>query len=197
MSPDQPALPSSGPPTAVAPLIERILQAHAGTPGALLPVLHAIQDRLGHVPADAVGPVARALHLSRAEVHGVLTYYHHFRTAPPARHVLQVCRAESCRACGSDEIHAHATGLVAARQGRWALETVYCLGMCAASPAVQIDDRIHARVTPQSLDALIAMHEGAVHGQTQPPVLRTALRPGAPAPEGDVNSGACPAGASR
>ncbi|MFO1340442.1 MAG: formate dehydrogenase subunit gamma [Burkholderiaceae bacterium] len=131
-----------------------------GQAGPLLPLLHAVQDALGHVPDDAVPMIARELALSRAEVHGVLTYYHHFRRAPAGRHVVQVCRAEACQACGADELLAQAERIFGCRvhetraDGAVTLEPVYCLGLCASSPALSIDDRLHARVTPERLQSL-------------------------------------------
>lgn len=143
-------------------VVAGILAEFGGQPGALLPVLHAVQDRLGHVAPDVVPAIARALNLSRAEVHGVVTYYAHFRTRPPGRHVVQVCAAEACQACGADALLAQAERLLGCRShetradGAVTLEPVYCLGLCASSPALQIDDRPHARVTPQRLAALVA-----------------------------------------
>ncbi len=134
--------------------------------GALLPLLHAIQERLGHVPPAAVPLLAEHLNLSRAEVHGVISYYHFFRSTPPGRHVVQVCRAEACQSRGADALLAHAEQVLrcAAHEtradGAVTLEPVYCLGLCASSPAVQIGDQMHARVTPQRLDQLIAKLEG-------------------------------------
>jgi len=119
--------------------------------GALMPVLHGIQDRLGFVPPESVREIAEALNLSRAEVHGVLTYYHHFRGAPAAGPVLQVCRAESCQAMGGEALWQHAQ-----QAGGCALEPVYCLGLCAMSPAVMLDGRPHARMTADKLDRLLA-----------------------------------------
>jgi formate dehydrogenase subunit gamma len=121
-----------------------------------------VQDELGHVPAQAVQAIAQALNLSRAEVHGVVTYYHYFRSSKPGRHVVQVCRAEACQACGGEELLARAEALLACKShetradGAVTLEPVYCLGLCASSPAAQIDDRMHGRVTPQKLQKLIA-----------------------------------------
>lgn len=136
--------------------VQRVLGDHAGTPGALLPILHGVQDALGHVPPGAVPVIARALNLSRAEVHGVVTYYHHFRTEPPARHVLQVCRAEACQSMGGAALLAHAQACVQGKgEGEWAVEPVFCLGLCASSPAVMLDERLHARMTPERLDALV------------------------------------------
>jgi formate dehydrogenase subunit gamma len=137
--------------------VRTILAAHAGMPGALLPVLHAVQDALGCIPPDAVGEIALGLNLSRAEVHGVITYYPHFRQQPAGRQVVQVCQAESCKAMGADALMAHAAqvlgcGVHATRaDGAVSLEPVYCLGLCASSPAIIVGDRLHARVTPQRL----------------------------------------------
>lgn len=144
-----------------------VLADHPPAPGALLPLLHALQDRAGHVPPEAVPAIAEHLNLSRAEVHGVLTYYHHFRTEPAGRHVLQLCRAEACRAMGSEQLWQQACSRLGLPAGGTradaaaTLEAVYCLGLCASSPAAQLDDRLHARLTPQRLDALLAPLLGA------------------------------------
>jgi formate dehydrogenase subunit gamma len=128
----------------------------------LLPALHAIQDKLGFVPDDAVPAIAAAFNLSRAEVHGVITFYHYFRTTPPARHVVQICRAESCQSMGGDALLAHAEAALGCAlhahtaDGQFALEPVYCLGQCAVSPAIMVNDAVHARVTPLRFDSLIA-----------------------------------------
>ena len=136
--------------------VTRVLEAHAEVPGALLPILHAVQDELGYVPSAAVPVIGKALNLSRAEVHGVVTYYHHFRTEAPARHVLQVCRAEACQSMGGEALLAHAHECVKGKaDGEWAVEPVFCLGLCASSPAVMVDDKLHARVTARRLDALV------------------------------------------
>lgn len=144
--------------SAVAAAIER----HRGRPGALLPVLHAVQQRLGYVPPQAVAPIARALNLSRAEVHGVLTFYHHFRRHPPGRHVLSICQAEACQSMGAAALTAHAQQRLGCKlhettaDGSFTLEPVYCLGLCALSPAAALDDEVHARLTPAKLDRLLA-----------------------------------------
>ena len=146
----------------VATAVKAALASHRDQPGALLPLLHAVQDALGYVPSEAVPMIARALDLSRAEVHGVISYYHFFRSEPPGRQVVQVCRAEACQACGAEELLAHAERVLGcARHGTRAdgavtLEPVYCLGLCAASPAVQIGAKLHARVTPERLEQLLA-----------------------------------------
>lgn len=136
-----------------AATVHAIAEAHRDQPGGLLPALHAVQDALGHVPDAAVPVLAAAFQRSRAEVHGVLTYYHHFRRTPPGRHVVQVCRAEACRACGGEAVWAEAQRLLGPDV---TLEPAYCLGLCAVSPALQVDDRLHARVTPERLPALLA-----------------------------------------
>ncbi len=146
-----------------APAIVRgVLELHAGEPGALLPILHDVQDALGCIPADAVPVIAKGLNLSRAEVHGVVTYYHHFRTEPAGRTVVQVCRAESCQACGADALMAHAEKVLGCAShhtradGAYTLEPVYCLGMCALSPAIMVGDKLHARMTPEKFDRVVA-----------------------------------------
>lgn len=142
--------------------VRELLARRASEPGALLPILHELQDTLGHIPADVVPEIASALNLSRAEVHGVITYYHHFRAEPAVGRVVQICRAESCQAMGADALIAHAQHQLGcglhghSADGSFTLEPVYCLGLCASSPAMTVGDEVHARVTPQRFDALIA-----------------------------------------
>ncbi|QTP60952.1 formate dehydrogenase subunit gamma [Billgrantia antri] len=130
-------------------------------PGALLPILHAIQDRCGHVPREAVPIIAEALQLTRAEVHGVISFYHHFRTTPPGRHVVQICRAEACQARGSRALENHARETLGidyhqtTADREITLEPVYCLGNCACGPSLRVDDRIVARVTPEKFNRLV------------------------------------------
>ncbi|WP_322047044.1 NAD(P)H-dependent oxidoreductase subunit E [Paraburkholderia sp. J67] len=155
-----------------AELAEALVQRHARPARTLLAILHAIQDELGFVPPATVAPLAKSLNLSRAEVHGVLTYYHHFRTAPPAPVVVQLCRAEACRSMGSEALAQHAESHTGCRfgghahdgapQDTVALESVYCLGQCALSPAMTINGTLHAKVTPQKFDALLAKALAAV-----------------------------------
>ncbi len=141
--------------------VEKVVAALKHQPGPLLNVLHGVQDALGYIPAAAVPVIADGLNLSRAEVHGVVTFYHHFRTQAPGRHVLQICRAESCQAAGGRAIESHAQQRLGVGfggttpDGRLTLEAVYCLGLCACSPAAMLDDEVHGRVTPERLDALI------------------------------------------
>ncbi len=136
-----------------------------GQPGPLLVVLHAIQDAHGYVPATAVPVIAEELNLSRAEVHGVISFYHHFRDQPPARRRIEVCRAESCQAMHGEQLAAHierklnlAFGQQSA-DGAVSLRPVYCLGLCSLSPALMIDGEVHARVTPEGFDELFAAAE--------------------------------------
>jgi formate dehydrogenase subunit gamma len=148
-------------------VLQAVLSEHAKQSGALLPILHGVQDALGYVPSKAVPLIADALNLSRAEVHGVVTYYHHFREHPPGRCVVQVCRAEACQAMGADALWTHAQGRLGcaahgtSADGAFSLEPVYCLGLCASSPAVVMGDEVHARVTPKSFDALVAQARSA------------------------------------
>jgi formate dehydrogenase subunit gamma len=136
-------------------------------PGALLPVLHAIQHALGYVPADAVPLIADELNLSRAEVHGVISFYHHFRSAPAGKHVIQLCRAESCQAVGGAALERHVKSVLGVdyhqttADGAYTLEPVYCLGNCACSPALMTDDEIHGRMTPARFDAWLAASKEA------------------------------------
>jgi formate dehydrogenase subunit gamma len=137
-----------------------------GLPGGLLPILHAIQDEIGHVPDDAVPVIAKALNLSRAEVHGVVSFYHHFRSERPGRHVLQMCRAEACQSMGAEKLAAQARERLGidfhetTPDGNLTLEPVYCLGNCACSPAVMLDGEPHGRMTAERLEALIASAGG-------------------------------------
>ncbi len=155
------AEPNAAPTAEAMEAVRGILAARAGMPGALLPILHDVQDQLGYVPSAAVPVIAVALNLSRAEVHGVVTYYHHFRSAPAACNVLQICRAESCKSMGADALMAHAELKLGCGQhqnskdGLFTLEPVYCLGLCSSSPALMLGDELHARVTKEDLDALI------------------------------------------
>lgn len=135
--------------------ITSILASQQDRPGALLPILHDIQDALGYIPPDSVEQIARALNLSRAEVHGVITFYHHFRSTPPARHTIHICCAESCQSMGAERLTQHAEKRLAhVEQSECELQPVYCLGLCANSPAMMIDEELHARVTPEKFDRL-------------------------------------------
>lgn len=130
-------------------------------PGALLPILHALQDRIGFIPEAAVPIIADALHQTRAEVHGVISFYHHFRTASPGRHVVQICRAEACQAVGARQLEAHAKARLGVDYHQTTsdqeitLEAVYCLGNCACGPSIRVDDSVRGRVTPEAFDELM------------------------------------------
>jgi len=149
-----------------ASVTQAVLARHADEPGALLPILHEVQDALGHIPREVLPQIADGLNLSRAEVHGVVTYYHHFRAEAPGRHVIQVCRAEACQAMGADALMAHAEQVLGCptrgghgstgADGRYTLNPVYCLGLCASSPAVVVDDKLHARMMPAKFDKVVA-----------------------------------------
>jgi formate dehydrogenase subunit gamma len=135
-----------------------IVNALKHQPGALMPILRRIQDDLGWVPPDSVALIARELNLSRAEVHGVVSFYHDFRHAPPGRNVVRLCRAESCQAMGAVALADHARKRLGVdfggttADGNFSLEAVYCLGNCACSPAVVINDELLGRVTPARFD---------------------------------------------
>ena len=152
---------------ALQEMVEAAVAAHRDRIGALLPVLHEVQDKLGYVPGDAVPMIARALHLSRAEVHGVISFYHDFRTEPPGEHTVHICRAEACQAMGARELERHVgerlgIGLgQTTADGLVTLEPVYCLGNCACAPSIRINDEIHARVTPEKFNGLIDGLEAA------------------------------------
>ncbi|WP_321959479.1 NAD(P)H-dependent oxidoreductase subunit E [Burkholderia cenocepacia] len=147
-----------------SPAPDVLVERHARAGRSLVAILHAIQDDAGYVPPGCVAPLAKALNLSRAEVHGVLTYYHHFRTAPPARVTIQMCRAEACRSMGCETLAAHAEARTGCRfdaaaprtPDDVALESVYCLGLCAQSPSMTVNGVLHAKVTPEKFDALLA-----------------------------------------
>lgn len=142
--------------------IAQIIAAHAGREGPLLPILHALQEAFGHIPEAAHAPICAALKLTKAELHGVISFYHDFRAAPAGRHILKICRAEACQSMGSEAL---AAGLLAklglgwgetSGDGRLTVEPVYCLGLCSAAPAAILDDRVAGRLDAARLDALVA-----------------------------------------
>ena len=141
--------------------VTEIVAAFVGVQGALLPIFHAVQHRLGWVPTSAVPIIANGLNLSRADVHGVLTFYHDLRQAPAGRHVLKVCQAEACQARGSRELTAHAEARLGVplgettADGAVTLEAIYCLGLCASGPAALIDGAPMARLNAAAMDGLI------------------------------------------
>jgi formate dehydrogenase subunit gamma len=152
--------------SSLPPIDEKVRDAVLGVtnrlkdqPGALLPVLHGIQSALGYVPEDAIALIAREMNLSRADVHGVVSFYHFFRTRPAGKRVIYLCRAESCQSMGSAKLEQHVKQRLGVdfhettEDGAWTLEPVYCLGNCACSPALMVDDQLQGRVTPESFDA--------------------------------------------
>lgn len=131
--------------------VDQIIAAHAGREGPLLPILHDVQAALGHVPEDAIRAIARALILSRAEVHGVVSFYHDFHEAPsPVSTPVRLCRAEACQARGVEALVAALPDSALQR-----IETVYCLGLCSVGPGALVGDTVHARLDAASLLALV------------------------------------------
>lgn len=142
--------------------IKAQIAQHKSIPGGLLPLLHAIQDDIGYVPQDAYLAISKGLALSVAEVHGVVTFYHHFRTHPVGKHILHVCRAESCQSMGAIKLEAEIKAKLGidyhqtTKDGAITLEPIYCLGNCACSPAVMLDDEVYGRVSIEMVVELIA-----------------------------------------
>jgi formate dehydrogenase subunit gamma len=139
-----------------------IVAGKQSMPGALLPILHALQEEFGYIDREAVPLIAEILNLSRAEVYGVVTFYHDFRAVPPGRHVLKLCRAEACQSVGGDALAARAEAKIGiaigntTADGEVSLEPVYCLGLCAAAPSAMLDGRVIGRLDEYKLDALLA-----------------------------------------
>jgi len=146
-------------------IVDAALGRFTGEPGPLLLVLHAVQDALGYIPPGVIPRIASGLNLSRAEVHGVVTFYHYFRSHPPGRTTVEICRAEACQAVGSDALAAHAQKTLGVdfhattADGALSLEAVYCLGNCACGPSIRVGGRLHGRVTPQRFDELTGRAE--------------------------------------
>jgi len=141
--------------------VNRALAQYQGRQGALLQILHAVQAAVGHIPPQAVPVIAASLNLSRADVHGVVSFYHYFRHAPAGRHTIQLCQAEACRSMHCDVLADHVRERLnidfhgTTADGRFTLEPVYCLGNCACAPSMMLDRELHGRVTADSFDALI------------------------------------------
>jgi formate dehydrogenase subunit gamma len=153
-------MPSSQPAGAVAARVAEIAAAHAGREGPLLPILHDVQAAFGHVPAAAVPVLAAALNVTKAEVHGVVSFYHDFRSEPAGRHVLRLCRAEACQATGGEALAAAARARLGVDWGGTArgvtLEPVFCLGLCACGPAAMLDGLPVGRLDAAALEAMLA-----------------------------------------
>lgn len=149
-----------------ADLVKRIVAEGKARPGPLLPVLHEIQHALGYVPAEAVPLVADGLNLSRAEVHGVISFYKHFRQQPAGKHVVQLCRAEACQSVGAEALANHVKARLGCdfnettEDGEFTLEPVYCLGQCACGPSMMVGDDVQARVTAEKFDRVIDAKRG-------------------------------------
>jgi formate dehydrogenase subunit gamma len=138
-----------------------IIAAHRAADGPALPILHALQDAFGHIPRDAVPMVAEALNLTRAEIHGIVTFYHDFREAPAGAHVLKLCRAEACQSMGADALAQQARDKLrvgwgeTTADGQVTLEPVFCLGLCACAPAAMFDGKLLGALDPARLGTLL------------------------------------------
>jgi len=143
-------------------LAHAICAAHGNRPDELLEIFHDVQHEFGFIPEPVVAVIANALNLSRADVYGVLSFYHDFRCAPAGRHVVKLCRAEACQAMHTDEVCAHAEQRLGTKfgetsaDGEFTLEAVYCLGNCARSPAMMIDGNLYGCVDKKRFDAIIS-----------------------------------------
>lgn len=151
---------TSGSDVTVESVVRRVVADHRGQRGALLPVLHAVQAELGHVPQEAIPVLADELNLSRADVHGVVTFYHDFRREPAGRTTVRICRAEACQALGADRLvsYAREAGLPlgeTAADGSVTVEQVFCLGNCALGPSVEANGRLYGRVGPARLGSIL------------------------------------------
>jgi formate dehydrogenase subunit gamma len=142
---------------AIAALVEQFRHV----PGGLMPLLHAVQHAIGYIPPESVRQIGKGMGLSRAEVHGVISFYHDFRTQPGGETTIHICRAEACQAMGSRELEVHAKTALGVdygettEDGRFTLQPVYCLGNCACTPSIRIGDEVYARVTPERFDKLV------------------------------------------
>ncbi len=148
--------------TEIASRTAAIIQELKGLEGPLLPILHGVQEEFGHVPKDALPVIAEALNISNAEVHGVVTFYHDYRSHPAGRHVLKVCQAEACQSMGSDAVATKLKQLLGigfhetSRDGSVTLEPVYCLGLCACAPSAMLDGQVIGRLDDEKLEEIVA-----------------------------------------
>lgn len=147
--------------TDVAARTRAVIAELGGLEGPLLPILHGIQEEFGHVPSDSLPIIAIALNISKAEVHGVVTFYHDYRNHPAGRHVLKVCQAEACQSMGSDAVAARLKQLLGigfhetTKDGSVTLEPVYCLGLCACAPSAMLDGEVIGRVDEDTIDEIV------------------------------------------
>ena len=147
--------------TEIATRTASIVQEFRALEGPLLPILHGIQHEFGFVPQETLPVIAEALNLSRAEVHGVATFYHDYRRQPAGRHVLKLCQAEACQSMGSEAVAARIKQLLGigfhetARDGSVTLEPVYCLGLCACAPSAMLDGEVIGRLDDETIDEIV------------------------------------------
>ncbi len=145
-----------------AAIVTSAIETYADVAGGLMPLLHEVQASLGHIPTDSVADIAKGMGLSRAEVHGVISFYHDFHDQPRGRTTIHLCRAEACQAMGAGKLEQHVKTRLGVEfggttaDGRYALEPVYCLGNCACSPSVRIGDDVYARVDAARFDEILA-----------------------------------------
>lgn len=148
--------------TEVASRTMAVINELKGLEGPLLPILHGIQEEFGYVPGESLPVIADALNISRAEVHGVVTFYHDYRNHPAGRHVLKLCRAEACQSMGGDAIAARLQQLLGigfhetTKDGSVTLEPVYCLGLCACAPSAMLDGEVIGRLDAEKIEEIAA-----------------------------------------
>ena len=142
-------------------VVSAALKKHSNTEGGLLPILHEVQDALGYIPSDAVDIIGKTINRSRAEVHGVISFYHHFRNHKPGKHIIQVCRSEACQAMGAEGVIENLKAKLAidfhetTSDGKITLEPIYCLGHCACAPAVMVDGVPKAKMSSDQMDGIV------------------------------------------
>lgn len=155
-------LASTQAPADVVPRTQAVIDEMAGLEGPLLPILHGLQAEFGYVPTESLPIVATALNISRAEAHGVMTFYHDYRKAPAGRHVLKLCQAEACQSMGSDRVAdmlKQALGIgfhETTADGAVTLEPVYCLGLCACAPSAMLDGEVIGRIDADTVEEIVA-----------------------------------------
>ncbi|MBL4764527.1 MAG: formate dehydrogenase subunit gamma [Colwellia sp.] len=142
--------------------VENIIDTLKHKEGALLPILHNIQKEIGYIPSQAIERIAKKLQQSPAEIHGVISFYHQFRTSPAGEHKIQICRAEACQARGSRALEEHAKDYLAIENhettadNRFSLDSVYCLGNCATGPNIRINDQLYGRVSNNKFEHILS-----------------------------------------